>query len=1130
MSRKTAHPRLPRPQHAALAAFIATCLGAPVQAATSFPNYPLQTGTGSVPPNILFILDDSGSMAWDFMPGAYSADADTLDAKVSPVAIGLQTYVHNTLYYNPAVTYRPWIKADGTRYTGGTSLDAVYTNNSRLSDTANLFDWSDRYRTYYLPKPTATDLTQTGNFYRYQLRYVGRQLRVVRSEYLRATSDNRGKANAGCDDVEEGKWGWRNCEFTGPTARSPAEEAQNFATWFSYHRTRSKAAKAGASEAFAGLGENFRVGYDSIWNRNGGTSVSGDLPAYGIPVGNDDGLFRGTNKSNWFDYLHRAVASSGTPLHGALQRAGEYYKTQTGSDGPWGPQTGDSQLSCRQNYAILTTDGYWNEDDGFTLVGNADGTEGSRIESADGQRSYQYSPARPYSDAVSDTLADVAMHYWKNDLRGDLANNVPTSNQDPGFWQHMVTFGISIGLKGTLDPDNDVRLIEAGDKNWPNPWRATNGGPAGWNQESNRRIDDLLHATVNSRGRFVAASDPQAFSKALTDTLAAIQRRRASGSNVASNGPSLSDGSRLYQATYTSGEWSGDVAAYSLAGGVIAGTPTWSLAAVANNDPRPFHARSVFTWDTTGGATFPTSTQLGSLARTTGPAQVTASNNANYIKGDRSLEKSRGGSLRDRASPIGDIVNSSPFYVKDTNTLYIGANDGMLHAIDASSGRVHFSYVPAGIDLAALASLSDPDYQHRFFVDGGIDVSTLEQGQGKNFLVASLGRGGKGVFALDVTAPAAFTSANVLWDRTGGSDTDMGYVLGAPLVRKGNNGKTLVVFGNGIDSGSGKAVLYIYVLSSSGTIDQTIKFDTGVSGGNGMAEPRAADLDRDGDADFIYVGDLKGNVWKIDISASNTNQWDFAFKQGASPKPLFVAKDALGNTQPITAAVALAREPVTDRVFVLFGTGRYISNGDITNTAVQSVYGLIDGSSTIGSRSDLHRRTIPYVGTDALGRPARAWEAYSALPDSARGWYVDLNNPTAGERVVTAPFVRSRALWFSSIIPKAGTGCDAGGSGYLNALDAFTGTNPMQIGGSTYTFIDVNRDGSGNDKLSGMPAQGNEGFVTSVDLGVGMPAQGTGVGNNIFVCGSDAECGGVPTPPGATNPRRLGWRELFRRD
>lgn len=1103
----------------AAVAFWLTCLTGVAHAATSFPDYPLQTGVGSVPPNVLFILDDSGSMGSRFMPDSI--------ATTQGVDVSRSSHLHNTIYYNPGTTYQPWTTATGALATGGDTIGAVWSSNTGLSGAMDLMAQSADLRTFYVPKPTATDPADGTQYYRYQIVSVAGVPTVVRSEYLPVVDGNIGLGGVGCESTLANDW--RNCTVATPTGRTNADEVRNFAVWFSYASTRSKAAKSGASEAFAGLGENFRIGFDTIWNRGGAAAaVNGNSPAMEIPVAVDGGLFRNTNKATWFNRLFAAGASGRTPLHGALQRAGRYYERADAS-GPWGPQTGQDQLSCRQNYAILTTDGYWNQVDGFTAIGNVDNTPGSTIQSPDGTRSYSYAPARPYSDTYENTLADIAMRYWNADLRADLANNVPSSNANPAFWQHMATFGISIGLKGTLDPATAPALIEAGNQNWPDPWQ---GSPLNWNAESSRRIDDLLHASVNGRGRFVAASNPQAFKTALVESLAAIQRRRASGSNVASNGPVLNAGSRLFQATYTSGEWSGDLLGISIVGAVIANDPDWSMSAVAKTDPRPFSARGVFTWSMSGGlgATFPTVSQTAALARSTGPAQVTGLQNAAYIKGDRSLEKQNGGQLRDRTTPIGDIVNSSPFYAKDTNTIYVGANDGMMHAVNADNGQVLFSYVPAGLAFASLATVSDPDYQHRFFVDGGIDVATTTQAQGLNILAGSLGRGGRGVYGLNVSSPAAFTTSHVLWDKTGASaDTDMGYVLGAPLVRKGSDGSTLVIVGNGIESNaatpsSSRAYLFVYRLSSTGSVLSTVKIPAGTETANGLSEPRAADTDGDGDVDYVYAGDLQGNVWKFDLTG-NVSGWD----NSQNIKRLFTAVGPSGARQPITGPVALAREPTTNRIFVTFGTGRYVSAGDLTSTSVQSVYSIIDSDTTITSRASLKERTIPYVGVDSLGRTARAWESYSPLPATAKGWFVDLANPTPGERVVTAPFIKARAMWFSSMIPKIGSGCDSGGSGFLNAIDAFTGTNPQLSGGSTYSFIDVNGDGVGNDRLGGASGGGEDRYLSSVDLGIGMPAQGTGVGNNVFACGSEAGCGKVQSTAGE-DKKRLSWRELYKRD
>ncbi len=1174
---------------AGLASFLATLLALPVQAATSFPNYPLQAGMGGVPPNILFILDDSGSMDYLEMP------EDEADLEDNP---GDRSYLNNTIYYDPAKTYETWRTGAGTnRMSGGTSVTGVYANTAQLTDLQNIVDSEESV--FYVPKAGVTNSTDPDDFTRYFVTELNGSIVVATvtrrsihdeggigvpardamefqvdvpqgTERLEVyTSGGSGDArlivynpvgNVSCDrDQSNGNdescilegnigTGVRTIEVratgrnrisnlrlqvfvSAPVAQIPpgtdrtTQEAElaNFATWYSYHRSRMKVAKAGASEAFADLGTGYRVGFDTIWNRGGsGGNVGGSRPNFPIPVDTDAGKFDGTNRSTWFSRLQSAGANSGTPLHGALARAGRYYQTAA----PWTDGSGTPELACRASFTILTTDGYWNENDGFSDsadAGSGTDAEGNGIPSgnADG-------------DDDRRTLADVAMNYYRKDLRPALANRVPTSTADQARHQHMVTFGVSIGKSGSLDPTQEPPA------NWPDPWA---GDQDQWTDNTTtrqrRRIDDLWHAAVNTKGKFIVASDSTTFATALRSALTAIEDRQASGSNLSSNGQQITTNTRMYQALFNTSDWSGDLRAYgfSIVDGGLLPNPAWSLINSANADLN-FTARPVLTWNN-GGKTFIAANLANSslLRREGGLAPVTVEENIAYLKGDRSLEDSKGsGKLRDRRSPIGDIVNSSPIFVNETQTLFIGANDGMLHGVNASDGKVLFSYVPAGIDFAALGELSNPDYGHRFFVDGQLDVTTRGQGQGRNLLVGALGRGGKGVFALDVTEPGSMGTSDVLWDQTfqTGGDSDMGYVLAAPIVRESNDGRTIALVPNGIESESGRAVLFVYVLGNNGAIQDTLKLYGGAQTGNGMMAVNAADLDANGTIDTVYGGDLLGNVWKWDFSGESTASWVNAIPGNS---PLFTATDASGTPQPITGGFALAREPVTRRVFVSFGTGKFIADSDIPSeddtVQTQTLYGLIDEDAAISGRSQLHERTIPYVGRDSKNRAARAFESYSALPETARGWYVDLGVPAdtaRGERVVTAPTVNGRALWVSTMIPLPGKGCEPQGSGYLNALDVFTGTNPAS-GGDTFTFIDVNNNGEGEDKVTdanGTTPGGDEGFVTSVDLGVAMPGKPMVGDKAVCVSGSNANSGCVPPagPPGGT-AERIMWRELI---
>lgn len=1049
----------------------------------SFPDEPLQTSADRPAANIMFILDDSGSMGWDYMPDGLSS-AEWIR----------RNYLQNPLAYDPNRTYEPWRNWNGSVMTGGTNYNSVYSNASLASGSTNL---SSTTVVFYGPtRPNVPfGSTTRSDFYRYT---------IARTSIFNSTLIIRR-----CEWTSGTNWN-RNC-VTGnaalPSNRSFEQERQNYAIWYSYHRTRMKISKAGITEAFSQLTGGIRVGYDSIWNRS----------SMRIPVSNNEGLFDGSNKQTWFNRVLAANANGGTPLHGSLRRAGEYFR-ETGSNGPWGPESGSTQFSCRQNFTILTSDGYWNNSSGYTgnqTVGNADGTPSITHTSSRGDE-YTYSPRRPYSDSFSDTLADVAMHYWKTDLRPDLINNVQSSAGNPAFWQHMVTFGISIGLEGTLNPQEDLPAITNGSISWPDPWRARNGGPSSWNSESARRIDDLWHASVNGRGSFTAATNPDQFVKGLKSALGNIQRILASGSNVSTSSTSLQTDSRIFHATYYSGVWTGELAAYDISSAGVAQDPSWMAT-----DHIRYNNRNMLTHNGSSGTTFPTSNQIDELEEGFGVDGVEGEDIANYLKGNRSMEALNGGPFRNRETLLGDIVNSSPIYSVDTDAIFIGTNGGTLHGFNGMTGEEYFAYAPGGIDYNALGTFADPEYAHRFFVDGQLAVSNQRQTPGFNYLVGALGRGGRGVFGLDVTNPSSFSASNVLWDKTQSNDSDMGYVIGEIIIAKTNGEDDVALVPNGIDSPSGRAVLYVIRLSDGEILR---KIDTGVAGSNALSSPRGWDEDGDGLVDYVYAGDLRGNLWKFDMKSENPSEWRVAF-QG---QPLYRARDASGNEQPIMGGLALGLERFGNRRWVIFGTGKYIHQSDITSHSQQTVYGIVDDGLEPVTRNDLQERSIALVQQPGGGSALRAFETFEPLPSGRKGWRLDLGIPYAGERVIERGFLSGRVFTFPSVIPTSGNPCESSGRGFVNAIDAFTGTT-VGHEGENHPYFDVGGDGNDdNDWIEGDPGDGSGETrlpVGSIETSVGMVTRPVLVGEQIVYGGSSGgrESERVNLPPASA--KRLSWRE-----
>jgi type IV pilus assembly protein PilY1 len=1225
--------RLARRAYPLMFAFMATMLALPSTAGIVLPDEPLVTGA-RIPPNVLFVLDNSGSMAELTMP-------DTI-ASVSGVNIANETYVRNVIYYNPNKTYLPWLDSTGTVMTGGTAYNNAYSHVDLVAPfntgTVNLYD---SVQNYYIPKDPADSSTfgNVANYWRYQILTNGT---VQRSEWdasaivdnvatgypitglvgitgsfntafpvftvpantvrVRVTATNAGAANlftrvgsapttgtytsrvnnnnatktidrnnpaageviyvglqgkgvgfAGLtltityqlNDPGCSGYGWVNCTNVTPTGRSEADERQNFSTWYSYHRSRMKVAKAGAGRAFAEIGTNYRVGYRNIWNNMPNSGSSGGV-AWGthpitrtkpIPVTRNNGLFddpngatgADNNRTAWYQRLYSQVSSGATPLRQALWNSGNYYATDHTNTGPWGPEATADQYACRQNFTILTTDGYRNDDSANTAgfdytgagqqVGEQDNVAGATITSPAGA-SFTYSPVAPFASAHSNTLADIAMYYWKTDLRDDLLNVVQPSSANPAFWQHMATFAISIGAQGTLNPDTDLPNMVAGTP-WPQP---LNLQPTS--------IDDLWHAAVNGRGTFTVATDPDAFSNALKGALANIAERTGSFSNVAANSTSLDAGTRVFQANYVSGVWTGQLNAFPVTQTVVGGVTVRSVSASpswqATSGIPLVATRKIFSSNGTAGTQFPsgaTTAQLAALTRTL-DFPVSGADNAAYIAGARNQEIANGGTLRDRAHLMGDIVGSSPAYAKETDTVYVGANDGMLHAIDASSGQELFTFIPNIINWGHLRDLSSPEYLHRYFVDGPIVVSNHDQTPGDNILVGALGKGGKGLYALDVTDPDTFGTANFKWEVAADNnvattaDNNIGLIQSKPIIAKLNNGVTALIVSNGVNSTNDRAVLLVYNLDTGALIREIDTGQGSTLNPNGLSGPAGWDADGNGTLDYVYAGDLLGNVWKFNLSSTATASWSVA----NSGNPLFTATDSSSNPQPINGGMSVAMHPTTFQTWIFFGTGRFMTAGDLVDESVQSYYGMVDDGTVIvrnGGSANLTQRSISVVGFRD-GKPVRGFAENSPLPAGSKGWFVDLVPPSPGlpegERIVTEGQVVNDVLVFASVIPTS-EACDPNGRGYLNALDAFTGTSTRP------SYFDTNNDGNfDNDTVTG-------GGVTvpigSVDLGVGMPTLPGLLQGLAVVSGSGGGTGSVMTRD-SRNVGRVSWREVIR--
>ncbi|MBI2771380.1 MAG: hypothetical protein HYX47_17280 [Burkholderiales bacterium] len=1112
---------------------------------------PLLTRSSTVEPNILLMFDDSGSMN-----NTYLYQESTSSFWGTNVTVGgngidppsnRETYAKcspqvNRLAYDPAVLYKPRTNADGTVQANGS------TNNARTNAPCD-----------------------DGSNNPYVYAYKGGGLRYDQvASYDRTTiqSGNTYTKSAARTDCAGA-----NCTY--------GEEIQNYANWFKYHRTRLDMARTAVSQAFIDLPPTFRLGWGVINTMENGTLDSGVT------------LYDATTRGRFYTWIEGLTAPGNTPNRKALDTAGKYF-SRDDSDGPWGTtpryqSTGSSNVAsptsnetktahaaCRRSYSMLVTDGYYN--DSFTIA-NVDNTTGSTITSPRGG-SFQYSPGFPYKDSYSNTMADIAMKYWVNDLRTDLANNVaPVPGLDPAFWQHMNFYAISLGLEGTL-PQTPAKLAQltSGAQAWPQP------GP-----DTLEAIDDMWHATINGRGDMLNAKDATELTGSLQALVGQILKASASQAGVAVSTVNLISGTRKFVPVYTTGDWTGNLIATNLDPDTGNETSTaWQIESKASltgvestNTIGDFSKRNIQVGNAAVSGSRAVSFTYAAMTGASLTGSMTGVVNAaliNYLRGDRSAEGSLG-IYRGRNFLLGDIVNSTPAFVKPAidygyanlpagaaasayiayltqksalaeGAVFVGANDGMLHVFAENDGREVFAYVPRAV-LPTLNQLADNAYSHRYYVDGPITQGDYYDGTNwKTAVIATTGAGSKAVFAIDATTPVSLSATSILWEINDGVTNfdELGNVLAEVrigIVPTSGGGTWAAIFGNGYYSKSGKAQLFVVDLKTGALIR---KIDTLAGGNNGLGGVRLV-LDSNQRVLGAYGGDLKGNMWKFDLSDASASNWSVGF----SGAPLFQAKDGAGTIQPFTAAPFVIPHP-NGGYLVAAGTGKFFDLPDITTTGVQSAYGLRDtitfgatstpAGSTVTGTSSLVLQTVSQAISisriitafdDTTSTQVVNYYKVSSNPidwATKRGWYFNL--PFAGQRTVyPVDAYFGRLARVDTILPGAtGTDpCAAGtpGVGYNYIIDALNGGSPQ------VPLLDTNGDGN----IDSSDYSGASGYSTSADgrdIALIRQSTSTATKKDIFIVGSSGDAiktsidlckaGLITCGSGIT---KRSWRQLFLR-
>lgn len=567
----------------------------------------------------------------------------------------------------------------------------------------------------------------------------------------------------------------------------------------------------------------------------------------------------------------------------------------------------------------------------------------------------------------------------------------------------------------------------------------------------------------------------------------------------------------LYRPEYEKEYWSGNLYAYPVgATGVVnTGAERWSGGAKEHIDAQnwdsgrlvatmkddgtkvAFRAASLSGPDGTAG------TQMASLKATINGTAYDSTAIVNYLRGLRTAEATSNtatSGLRKRSASstgpvLGDIIHSRPYYVSDTTkpTVFAGANDGMLHAINTDDGTERWAYVPSMLigklkTLAYHPSDATLPFAHDYFVDGQINISSISiSGISSRVLVGGLGAGGKGLYALNITGSAGLTAASetdvankILWEitptkvnyatpqvypatATASAYYNLGYVYGTPLIVKINNGGTsqdVIITGNGYnDNSSGDYQAYLFVIdAATGKLVTKILADTAATTNgtaaspNGLFNPATVDTDADGNVDRVYAGDLNGTMWKFDLSSATVASWSASVLLTTSP------------VQPITSTPGVAVHP-NGGYMVAFGTGAILTTADTTDASVHYVYGIWDGApvanTTLLTQALAERSYTNGVTTTRVRRSSANVPTWTSGAANHKGWKVAL---PAGERVVgEGSFIESSRFYFnghnptvSYLVPSTTT--TVYGENWLMELNYLTG------GSSTSPFLDMNDD------------------------------------------------------------------------
>lgn len=836
------------------------------------------------------------------------------------------------------------------------------------------------------------------------------------------------------------------------------------------------------------------------------------------------------------------TALTNTPLGEVLFEMGNYWAGEASySKKIAGNYTSPIQYRCQKNFNIVVTDGESTSDDvlpglyNATATGTSTGVFGAP---AVNYTTWNFSGPTPVaatkSFKVCNDTTTISSVSCPAKLEGSTTNDAFTI----GGSGVATSWRRSIRDVAAYLFDKDMRYNIAGvdgdGKSWDDPkFPKQNAITYTIGFDTDNHV--LSAAAAVGGGQYFTAINQGQLTTALNTVVASIIASVSNAGGVATTNPYKVAGNKVFQPVFNPNGWYGELRCYDFAsmafdssGNIISGACTPNPKATV-----PATGRKIWTskWTSTQGfAAFEfldtatasmSATQLSNLGATT-----TAQKNViNFVRGVDGTNRARNNGL------LGDITDAQPLVVtapsgvtteldyagyqsanSGRNMVFIGANDGMLHAFDVATMSELMGYVPAAVypHLAALPSTTygaSGGTAHVYGANGEVRQADVKiGGLWKTVVVGGLAQGGQGYYAIDATNSSDLqTSATkaVKWEWNDQHDSEMGYTFGAPLIYNirdsASTVRPVVILVNGYENdyddtavgGKRKAAdptsdpnqcirvvagvtkpcntgaLYI-IDALDGKLLRKIAVPHDSNGVGGLSSPAGVDFGQDGILDYVYAGDMSGKLWRFDLTASHYSAFS------VESKPVFDA----GTSQPITLRPAI--KPVSDNQgnsrgnLILFGTGKLLTDTDRSTTTTQSFFGVLDDMLPITKtiyKADLQQRVVNDavdVSVAASGYRTGKYRKIEPLANGVifdltlktepkKGWYIDL--PASSERLVSSPILLDYLLMFGTGIPLAAEKCMPGGAGWVMGVDPMTGGVTVNKLNKPYSFIDIKSDG-----------------------------------------------------------------------